>query len=69
MATPARNLRLCQPPPWPQVASCTKPYVLFDEYGVDYPQALFVIDRKGVVRKATRDVNLDDLIPKLLAEK
>jgi len=55
---------------WPQLFDATKPgwNALATGYGINAIPTMFLIDRKGVLRSVTARENLEDMIPKLLAE-
>ena len=56
---------------WPQLFDVNNPgmHVLAREYGVNTLPTMFLIDKKGKVRSVrAQQENLDELIPKLLAE-
>jgi peroxiredoxin len=56
---------------WPQLFEPGKPgqHPLLGEYGIDALPAMFLIDRKGVVRSVNAREQYKEMVPKLLAEK
>lgn len=56
--------------PWPQLFDPSKPgwHPLAEQYGINAVPAMFLIDRKGVLRSVEARANYQTMIPKLLAE-
>ena len=59
--------------PWPQLfdaeaAAARKWHPLTNEYGINGLPAMFLIDKKGIVRSVDAIENYKEMIPKLLAE-
>ena len=57
--------------PWPQLFDASKPgwHAVAQQYNINQIPAMFLIDRKGVVRSAEARDTFEKLIPELLKEK
>jgi thiol-disulfide isomerase/thioredoxin len=57
--------------PWPQLFDASQPgwHALASQYGINQIPAMFLIDRKGVLRSAEAHDRLDQLVPELLKEQ
>jgi thiol-disulfide isomerase/thioredoxin len=56
---------------WPQLFDASQPgwHALANQYGINQIPAMFLIDRKGVLRSAEAHDKLDKLIPELIKEQ
>jgi thiol-disulfide isomerase/thioredoxin len=57
--------------PWPQLFDASQPgwHALANQYGINQIPAMFLIDRKGVLRSAEAHDKLDKLVPELIKEQ